>query len=45
MDRKLVVLDETQMSRQRDFEQKIRAIHERRGVNVVSAVALICTPE
>ena len=32
MDRKLVVLDETQMSRQRDFEQKIRAIHESRGV-------------
>ena len=32
MDRKLVVLDEAQMSRQRDFEQKIRAIHERRGV-------------
>ena len=32
MDRKLVVLDEEQMSRQRDFEQKIRAIHESRGV-------------
>ena len=32
MDRKLVVLDEAQMARQRDFEQKIRAIHERRGV-------------
>ena len=32
MDRKLVVLDEAQMSRQRDFEQKIRAIHESRGV-------------
>ena len=32
MDRKLVLLDEAQMSRQRDFEQKIRAIHERRGV-------------
>ena len=32
MDRKLVVLDEAQMSRQRDFEQKIRAIYESRGV-------------
>ena len=32
MDRKLVLLDEAQMSRQRDFEQKIRAIHEHRGV-------------
>ena len=32
MDRKLVVLDEAQMARQRDFEQKIRAIHEGRGV-------------
>ena len=32
MDRKLVLLDEAQMSRQRDFEQKIRAIHEARGV-------------
>lgn len=32
MDRKLVLLDEAQMSRQRDFEQKIRAIHEGRGV-------------
>ena len=32
MDRKLVVLDEAQMARQRDFEQKIRAIHESRGV-------------
>ena len=32
MDRKLVLLDEAQMARQRDFEQKIRAIHEARGV-------------
>ena len=32
MDRKLVLLDEAQMARQRDFEQKIRAIHEMRGV-------------
>ena len=32
MDRKLVVLDEAQMARQRDFEQKIRIIHESRGV-------------
>ena len=31
MDRKLVLLDEAQMARQRDFEQKIRAIHEARG--------------
>ena len=32
MDRKLVLLDEAQMSRQREFEQKIRAIHQSRGV-------------
>ena len=32
MDRKLVLLDEAQMARQRDFEQKIRTIHELRGV-------------
>ena len=32
MDRKLVLLDEAQMARQRDFEQKIRAIHTQRGV-------------
>ena len=32
MDRKLVVLDEAQMARQRDFEQKIKHIHESRGV-------------
>ena len=32
MDRKLVLLDEAQMARQRDFEQKIRTIHEMRGV-------------
>ena len=31
MDRKQVLLDDAQMARQRDFEQKIRAIHERRG--------------
>ncbi len=32
MDRKLVLLDDAQMARQRDFEQKIRVIHEGRGV-------------
>ena len=32
MDRKLVLLDEAQMARQRDFEQKIRDIHAQRGV-------------
>ena len=32
MDRKLVLLDEEQMTRQRDFEQKIRSIHAARGV-------------
>ena len=32
MDRKLVLLDEAQMTRQRDFEKKIRQIHARRGV-------------
>ena len=32
MDRKLVLLDEAQMARQREFEKKIRAIHEGRGV-------------
>ncbi len=32
MDRKLVLLDEAQMTRQRDFEKKIRQIHAQRGV-------------
>ena len=32
MDRKQVLLDDVQMARQRDFEKKLRAIHEARGV-------------
>ena len=33
MDRKQVLLDEAQMSRQREFEKKIKALHQERGMH------------
>lgn len=38
MDRNLVLLDEAQTARQRDFEKKIKAIHESRGQTPLAMV-------